>query len=100
MRPIARIAPMHPTRAPLDAAARGASLRARRAGESYAAVARGAWPAADTDRAGLDRLAALARAVPGSDVEVAVRVYADGRSVSVARRVLDGRTVGIEATIR
>lgn len=37
---------------------------------------------------------------PGGDVEVSVRVFADGGSVTVVRRTVGDRTVGIDALIR
>jgi hypothetical protein len=61
-------------------------------------------PAADL--AALTARAAAWRARPGdaaagpADVELSVRVLADGGTIAVARQVVDGRTRHIEAIVR
>lgn len=121
-RPATPTADAAPVRAPASVGATGA--RQRGVGEPAIATALVRGPAVDV-RAGVpplghgavarhraaDLAAVGARAdgwraesaragQAGGDVEVSIRVLADGGSITVARQVVDGRAVHIEAIVR
>lgn len=105
MRPVSdrlaplRVAPVGP-RAPYAERAYGDAHRAlsRQATSEADLRERPSARAADDMQARM--LHAAQHAAPGVESEVAIRVYADGGSISVVRHLRGGRTVGIEAMIR
>lgn len=105
MRPVSdrlapfRVAPVGP-RAPYAERAYGDAHRAvaRPAGGEPDARERASTSAAADAQARM--LLAAQHAPAGVESEVAIRVYADGGSISVVRHLRGGRTVGIEALIR